>query len=212
MLRLVILGLAALSAASPFAAPQVFDLGEIGLLPPAPKPTIAVGVLSQVLSYNPTSAASAVAAHVTVDPISVDPSAATRTAAAKRDSFPLEERAACAAQPTGAGPIASPDTVSAFLGLSDFAVIASAAPTPSGYVNTFTNMQASNNAQGYLGFTTLKTYDVVGCAALCDKMAGCASINVLFERDPIVEPGNESVFFSASTSTSDLLTRSMPLL
>lgn len=196
MLHLAILGLATLGACSPFAAPQMLDLVEIAALAPAPKPTFAVGVLSQVLTYNPTSAASQVAAQVTADPISVDSAQATTTSVvSKRDV--IEARTACGPQPTGAGPAASPDTVSAFLGLAAFSSAALNAPVPSGYVNTFTNLQASNNAQGYLGFTTMKTYDVQACASLCDAMNGCASINVLFERDPSVEPGMLSSFCTA---------------
>jgi len=183
MHHVAILGLAALGACSPFAAPQVLNLGQLATLSHAPTPTIAVGVLSQVIKFNPTAAASQAAAGVTADPISVNSAAATATAVSKRD-LP-----ACAPQPTGYGPVASPDTPQAFLGLAEISSIAMNAPTPSGYKNTFTNLQASNNAQGYLGFITMETYDVLACSALCDSMPGCASVNVLFERDPIVNPG-----------------------
>lgn len=42
---------------------------------------------------------------------------------------------------------------------------------------------------GYLGFTTLKTYDVASCAAKCNAINGCISINIYYERDPTVDPG-----------------------
>lgn len=40
-----------------------------------------------------------------------------------------------------------------------------------------------------MGYTTLTTYDPAVCAAKCDKINGCMSINVYFERDPTLEPG-----------------------
>jgi len=45
------------------------------------------------------------------------------------------------------------------------------------------------SAYGYLGFTTLQTYDTQACASKCDKMNGCMAVNVYFERDPSVDPG-----------------------
>jgi hypothetical protein len=65
---------------------------------------------------------------------------------------------ACAPQPTGAGPIPSPDTASAFLDYAVFKSAASSAPVPIRYSQMFTNLQASNNAYGYMGNSTLKTY------------------------------------------------------
>lgn len=40
-----------------------------------------------------------------------------------------------------------------------------------------------------MGFTTLQTYDVQGCANQCSAINGCASFNIYFERDPTVDPG-----------------------
>ena len=90
----------------------------------------------------------------------------------------------CQVQPTGAGPVPSPDTASAFLQDDALASSASGAPTPSGYKNVFTNLQKSNSAYGYLGFSTLKSYDTQSCANKCNAVKGCQSFNIYFERDP----------------------------
>ena len=39
-----------------------------------------------------------------------------------------------------------------------------------------------------MGYTTMQEYDVEGCASQCDAMNGCMAINVLFERDPSLDP------------------------
>ncbi|KEQ68676.1 hypothetical protein M436DRAFT_26027, partial [Aureobasidium namibiae CBS 147.97] len=83
-----------------------------------------------------------------------------------------------------------PDTPANFLALGDFASAANKAETPSGYQQTFVNQQASNNANGYLGYTTLPTYDVASCSKKCDFIVGCQAFNIYFERDPKVEPGS----------------------
>ncbi|KAF1821861.1 uncharacterized protein K489DRAFT_321376, partial [Dissoconium aciculare CBS 342.82] len=97
----------------------------------------------------------------------------------------------CTSLPVGYGPTPTPDTPSAFLALPDFGKAALAAKTPSGYFQSFQNLNASNNAYGYLGYTTLTTYDVNKCAAKCTALTGCASFNVYWERSPSVEPGND---------------------
>lgn len=107
---------------------------------------------------------------------SVNEDPPTQTAAATGTG--LKKRAACDPQPTGAGLIPSPDTVSAFLAYSAYASAASAALTPSGYVNTFTNLQASNNAYGYLGYTALSSYDSNLCASKCNAIKGCSAFNL----------------------------------
>jgi hypothetical protein len=68
------------------------------------------------------------------------------------------KRAACASQPSGAGPVPSPDSASAFVSYSSFSSMATSAAVPSGYSQSFSNLQASNNAYGYMGYTLLKSY------------------------------------------------------
>jgi len=61
--------LVSLGAAEAIAKPQVLELAAIIALGPPPAPSIATGVLSRVISFNPTSAASAAAAAITADPL-----------------------------------------------------------------------------------------------------------------------------------------------
>lgn len=97
----------------------------------------------------------------------------------KRNVF--EERQA-EAQPTCSCESLDP-AASAFVSYAPFAAAASAAPTPSGYVNIFTNENTYCNAEGGLGFTTLDTYDSELCATLCDSVEDCAAFTVYYEKD-----------------------------
>jgi len=56
----------------------------------------------------------------------------------------------CVPQPTGSGPMASPDTPQAFLKDKRFsdAALANDSVAPAGYVKTFADLKASNNAYG----------------------------------------------------------------
>ncbi|KAI4738587.1 hypothetical protein E4T50_10971 [Aureobasidium sp. EXF-12298] len=181
-LTLAIQGFAALAVAMPAARPQEID---INLVLNAPEPVTydpAVGATAQVVSYDYTSLvaqATAPATSVTSDV------AATATAIEKRG-------AACTSLAPGASgaPTYSPDTPAAFASNSDFASVALNAPVPTGYTQTFSNVNASNNAYGYLGFTTLSTFDTAKCAAKCNAIYGCLSFNLYFERDPSVDPGS----------------------
>lgn len=164
------IGLAAIAAASPIASPQQIDI--TGILAAGPPPSATVATVPTIITINPVILASAAAAEV--------------TAAAQATNAALEKRATdassgCATrqiQPTGAGPVPSPDTASAFLAYSYFSSVASAAPTPSGYVSAFTNLQAENSAYGYLGYTVLSSYDTQSCANQCNAIYGCQSINI----------------------------------
>jgi hypothetical protein len=93
----------------------------------------------------------------------------------------------CAPLPLGLGPIPSPDTPEAFLASNITAKAALSAITPKGYVNTFTNELAANNAQGYVGYYSLDSYDPALCAAKCAATDGCASFNIYFGRDPTLD-------------------------
>ncbi|KAG9517107.1 hypothetical protein KCU93_g8897, partial [Aureobasidium melanogenum] len=96
----------------------------------------------------------------------------------------------CVAQPTGYTSILDTDT--AFLADKRYSDAATAAQPPTGYTEAFKNLQASNNALGYLGFSLMSSYDPSICAARCDKVNGCQAINIYFERDPIVDPNDAS--------------------
>ncbi|KAH9231673.1 hypothetical protein K456DRAFT_426199 [Colletotrichum gloeosporioides 23] len=94
----------------------------------------------------------------------------------------------CAPQPAGSGPQVQPDTASAFQAYAPFHSMASNAPTPTGYAQTFKDLGASVNANSYLGLYTLTSYDVAQCAAYCDKTDLCTGINIYIERDPSINP------------------------
>ena len=144
---------------------------------PKPTPTSApVGGGSQVVPYDGDAAAASAAAAVTAD----------LDNAPKRRSIVNIKRSPCQTQPVGAGPVPSPDTASAFLSYAAFASQASAAPVPSGYTQAFSNIAASSSAYGYMGYTTLQSYDTALCASKCDAISGCSAINIYFERDPTV--------------------------
>jgi hypothetical protein len=108
----------------------------------------------------------------------------------------------CKPLPAGLGPVPSPDTVDEFLKMSDFETAAKNAITPTRYQNTFTNAKAANNANGYLGYTTLPTYDVDACSKKCDSIVGCQAFNIYFERDPKVEPGSGDYCNNPSSTTT----------
>jgi len=103
-----------------------------------------------------------------------------------------KRQAACQPLATGAGPVPEPDTASAFLAFSSLSSAASAAPTPAGYSNVFTNLQGSSQAYGYMGYDVLSTYDSNQCAQNCNAKSGCLAFNIYFERDPTVIPGSGS--------------------
>jgi hypothetical protein len=180
---LAVPALAALAAALP--APQLIDLDMV-----AAQPNISYTTTASSVTYDVTSLAAQATDDITS--VSIDLSAiATQSVLTV-----IEKRAACAAQPTGvSGVYAAPaeptdDTVSAFASNTAFAAAASSAPIPAGYSNTFTNLNASNNAYGYMGYTTLSSYDTLKCASKCNAINGCMSFNLYFERDPSLEPAS----------------------
>lgn len=80
-----------LAVAAPRPAPQEINLDEVDS---APAPTVlgpAIAAVSDVVSYNPTSAASSVAAAITDDPIT----------ARKRSVMEQKRDGTCASQPVG---------------------------------------------------------------------------------------------------------------
>jgi hypothetical protein len=133
---LAISAFAALAAAMPAARPQEID---VNMVLNAPEPVTydpAVGVTAQVVTYDFTSLAAQATAPATSPTSDV---AATATAIEKRG-------AACTSLAPGASgaPAYSPDTPAAFASNSDFASIASNAAVPSGYLQTFSNANASS--------------------------------------------------------------------
>ena len=66
--------------------------------------------------------------------------------------------------------------------------MATNAPTPDGYQQVFVNLAGSLSASNYMGLITIKSFDTLGCASLCDQAAGCVAFNMYAERDPSVDP------------------------
>ncbi|KAL8837439.1 MAG: hypothetical protein Q9170_002524 [Blastenia crenularia] len=110
-----------------------------------------------------------------------EPDIAPRSRLHKRDGT-------CAAQPAGSGPVSSPDTVDAFLDNPVYAALANNASTPDGYSIVMQNGGGSLSASNYMGLKTLKSYDTLGCASLCDQASGCQAFNMYIERDPTLDP------------------------
>jgi hypothetical protein len=182
----------AAAAAAAFAAlAQAQDLDWDVVLQATPIADVTVPVVYATLpsttasattvAYTGEVAAAAVSSALVANPTDGFP---LNSALAKRAASPTT----CQAQPTGAGAVPSDDSATGFLSYSPFSTSAAAAPTPSGYVNTFTNLQASNNAFGYMGYTILQSYDTQSCADKCTKIDGCQAFNVYFERDPLSNP------------------------
>lgn len=145
---------AALAACAALASAQTFDMDMILSAEPVPTPSIPViyveadapttTAFATTVSYIETEAVASVSSEVAAAAAAA--AAASTTTLAKRDAS-----TSCVAQPTGISHNSSPDTASAFLADVYYSSVASAAPTPAGYVNTFTNLQASNNAYGSFG-------------------------------------------------------------
>ena len=64
------------------------------------------------------------------------------------------------------------------------------AEVPQGYVESFSNLQGSLSKSTYEGLYTLEEYDPIQCQQLCDAADSCYGINLYFERDPSVDPGD----------------------
>lgn len=171
------LGLAALAEATPLMRRQAIDLE--GILADGPPPSTSIGATPTTISVNPTILASSAAAEVTQDLVA---SALAATITGAPDKIKRQDSgAACSArpaQPLGAGPVPSPDNASAFLAFSSFSQAALAAPTPTNYVAAFINLQAENNAAGYMGYTLLDSYDTNLCASKCSAIQDCNAFNI----------------------------------
>lgn len=163
--------LAAVMAGAALAAPRPqgldFDIIEAAApVPTASIPVIDAEAATSVVDYIPTAAATSAAADIEANPVK------PISRRVKRDN------SACAQQPD------SSDTAEAFLANEKYSTAANAAGVPSGYSLSYRNLKASSNAFGYMGYSTLKTYDVDTCASRCNGIVGCSAFNLYFERDP----------------------------
>ncbi|KAF1980186.1 hypothetical protein BU23DRAFT_3723 [Bimuria novae-zelandiae CBS 107.79] len=157
------------------ALPQQINVAAVEALPtPSVLGPELAAKSTPAVTYNPTSAASAAAAAISTAPPSIE----------KRD-------ATCAPQPGGAGPIPGSGSVDEYLKKdSILGQEAEQAGTPTGYVQSFKNLQAGSQQIYYLTYRTIDsgTYDVDTCAAFCDSEKFCNGFNIYYERDPSVDP------------------------
>ena len=66
-------------------------------------------------------------------------------------------------------------------------------PSPTGYYQTFKNLQGASDAPKPLGtivVNTTKGYDIDFCATKCTSQPGCLAFNIFFERNPTLDPGH----------------------
>ena len=167
---LTLLGLLGSAISSPM--PQGMELGVLQALPSPSTYTVAIGVAAQTVSIDQASIIASVVSVLTENPT------ATTLGLQKRTPVATSVCHNGKSQPTGAGPVPSPDSVSAFLAYPAFSSAATSAPTPSGYALAFQNLRASNNAYNYMGFTTLSAYDSNACAIKCNHIGGCEAFNL----------------------------------
>ncbi|CAD0054829.1 unnamed protein product [Aureobasidium pullulans] len=140
--------LVAVVAALPAPNPQEINLD---LIINVPTPTIiqATGTPDQIVTYDTKAI---LASATAVSSISVDiTDVATSTPS-------IVKRAACGPEPSGYGPVTTnpKDDAASFAANPVYANAANSAAVPSGYVQTFKNLNASSSAYGYMGYTNLK--------------------------------------------------------
>ncbi|KAF3010929.1 hypothetical protein E8E13_010115 [Curvularia kusanoi] len=94
----------------------------------------------------------------------------------------------CAPLPAGAGTPPKDDTPEGFLNNPEYKQLAVSAKTPSGYEQSFVNLQGSTTGGGYISYKTLDSYDTGACSKFCDDTETCTGFNIYIERDPKWNP------------------------
>ncbi|KXJ87526.1 hypothetical protein Micbo1qcDRAFT_236389 [Microdochium bolleyi] len=187
-----ILALAGLSAAQL----DGFDWDVIDAAGSPAVETVPAGVVpATTVKYSPQTAISSVANDVTQSPLSQATAEPTPGAAGRRRRWAGVRRDACQPQPLGSGPTAVPDTAQGFLDFADFTTAANEQAqdqhVPAGYKVSFSNAKGSIERAGKLmGWELLTSYDAGYCASRCNKIAGCRSFNLYFERSPSLDPAD----------------------
>ncbi|RMZ75472.1 hypothetical protein DV738_g5463, partial [Chaetothyriales sp. CBS 135597] len=179
--------LAVVASLSTLAAAQLLPIREIESLstPPTQSAPGGVGAGSEGIAYDSASVA---------DSTYADVYSSSNTSATLFQAKRLERRTGieCSDLALGSGPVPYSDTKAAFLEDADLSTAAENAPTPEGWISVFTNLQGATQApMGYLGYDSLTSYNTEECADNCDALDGCRAINIYFERDPVVTPGED---------------------
>ena len=172
------------AAALVATAQAQIDWAAFDAAPKAAHVLVPIGGGEQIIKYDKVAAAAAAVTQV-INKLKLTLPPILGNLPIVGGLFPVK-RQSCQPQPLGAGPVPSPDTPEAFLAYADFAAAAADAPVPAGYYQTFSNLNASTSAYGYLGYTTLQAYDTGLCASKCNSVSGCSAFNIYFERDPSV--------------------------
>ncbi|CAD0106524.1 unnamed protein product, partial [Aureobasidium uvarum] len=150
-------------------------------------PTLTATTLASTAT--PSSDPSATAVFDSSADVTSAISVASEIAAATATPAVVKRDGSCVQQPlVNIGHVTLPDTAAAFASDLWYGVQALTAILPTGYVQTFSNLTASNSADQYVGFTLMNSYDVAGCGQKCTAMDGCNSFNIYYERDPQYDP------------------------
>jgi hypothetical protein len=141
----------------------------------------------QEVPFNKAEAIADVVSQVIADPLDVKP---LSEPSAVPDVKRHLKRAACDPEPSNPNTYGIDlSSASKFRADTKLASVAKGASTPSGYFNTFTNLQGASSAYGYMGYKVVESYDPSLCASECDSKSGCLSFNIYVERDPSANPG-----------------------
>jgi len=147
-------GLLAYQAAA-LPAPQALDFDVIDALPPAPTPTIATGVLSQVVTVNTASIVASIVQSIatsTPTPSSYDDyNDYNEYDVPSYQKVRKVKRAACGPMPASSYTYKSmPDTANGFVSDATYSNAALSATTPDGWTQTFSNLNGSTSAYVHL--------------------------------------------------------------
>ena len=143
----------------------------------------------QAVPFEVTEAIADVVSEVVADPLDVKPVSEPSAVPEVKKHL---RRGACDPEPSNPNTYGFDlSSASKFRADSKIASVAKGASTPSGYFNTFTNLQGASSAYGYLGYKVVESYDPSHCASECNSKDGCLGFNIYVERDPSANPGPE---------------------
>lgn len=188
--------LAGYAASAPAPAPQVPDFDLIyeaptpSLLGPPPVGGDQTSVFDSAGALaSATADVTAVASASSISTAALNEKRNPQSATASTTTSPTPAPTTCKAEPDGYGP--KNLTVNQFQHWPEFTLEALFAQTPKGYTNTFRNLNASVQANSYLGYYDLKSYDTELCSQHCANASLCTAFNIYVERDPSVNPNKD---------------------
>ncbi|KAH5641617.1 hypothetical protein HBI51_134850 [Parastagonospora nodorum] len=177
------LTIAALAGLGSVVSSQSIDLAYVNEQPD-PTYTVVPDQRTQTVAYNQDSAIASVVAVALKTPVP-DPGEGAlhaRNALGKR-AGPCEDL-----QNNSNDYNAKLDPAEAFLADESLQNEAKNAKTPGGYTQVYSNLKKSAQANGYMGYTIMPSYNVQMCADRCSNTLGCQGFNTYFERSPSKAP------------------------